>query len=124
MIKIVMNNLTRRNTKKSFDIFGGIHFEIDDYCFPLETWTDFVYPILSWWKEQLRDINNNAKDSCELFFMDGPYFVTVHDQGKTVTMDFIARDCIERTISGINKTELFTVVDKALASLDIPQLKE
>lgn len=124
MIKIVLNHLTRRNTKTSLDIFGDIHFKIDGYCFPSEDWDDFVYPILSWWKEQLRQMIDNANDSCELFFMDGPYFVTIHDRGETVDMDFIMRDQIDRTITGINKAELCTVVDEALESLDIPQLNE
>ena len=124
MIQIVMNNLVPKGAQKPFDIFGDIHFEIDGYCFPSEDWDDFVSPILYWWQARLSEMIENEKDTCELLFMDGNCSVIVHDQGETVDMDFIMRDRIERTITGINKAELCSVVNEALESLDIPHLKQ
>ena len=56
--------------------------------------------------------------------MDDSCSVTVYNRGKIVDLDFIMRDRIEHSICSISTAELYTAVDEALKSLDIPQLKE
>lgn len=75
-----------------------IHIEEDGNCFPSEEWTDFTFPVLEWWKNNLisaRYINNQ---SIQLPFHDGPFWLEVFkDENMELKIECINDKSIRKT---------------------------
>ena len=67
-----------------------IHIKHNDYCFPNDTWSDFAFPILEEWKNNLLKIKQSNNISVKLFFHDGPFWLEVY---KSDNME-LKVDCI------------------------------
>ena len=88
----VTSNIHAVNTK--------IHIEYDGQCFPSATWTDFTFPILEEWKNNLIMASRSDSLQFNLFFQDGPFWLEVY---KNDTMDLKINFINARTIK---KSEL------------------
>ena len=77
-----------------------MHIEENGYCFPSDDWTDFVFPVLEWWKNNLISARFATKYSFRLPFHDGPFWLEVYKGNK---MDLKIECISDRTIK---KTEL------------------
>lgn len=51
-------------------------------CFPDDQWTDFVYPVLSMWTEEVVKNKGRRQAQYTLPFMDGPFWVQVKQHGR------------------------------------------
>lgn len=56
----------------------GIHIECNGQCFPSEGWTDFTFPILEEWKNNLINAKNADNFTFKLYFHDGPFWLEVY----------------------------------------------
>lgn len=76
MIEIVIEDDVFITENKSI-VDTKIHIKENGHCFPSEGWTDFTFPVLEWWKNNLisaRYVNNH---SFRLPFHDGPFWMEV-----------------------------------------------
>lgn len=77
MIEIVVENdvFTTSNT----DIVDTkIYIKYDEYYFPSQTWSDFTFPVLEEWKENLIKIRNSEDVITKLYFHDGAFWLEVY----------------------------------------------
>ena len=68
-----------------------IHLKYNDYCFPNKMWTDFTFPILEEWKNNLIRARNLCNTSFLLYFHDGSYAIRVNKDDKMM----LTVECIE-----------------------------
>ncbi|MDL2302523.1 hypothetical protein LJC58_09235 [Lachnospiraceae bacterium OttesenSCG-928-D06] len=59
-----------------------IHLEYNGYYFPSDSWTDFTFPILEWWKNNLINARYADNYSFRLPFHDGPFWLEVFKDGN------------------------------------------
>ena len=64
---------------------GRMWISIGDCSFPEEGWYDLPGILLEYWKKDLCAFANGETNSCELFFMDGPYCVKIQRAEEGVT---------------------------------------
>ena len=77
MIEIVVGNdvFTASNT----DIVDTkIYIKSNEYYFPSQTWSDYTFPVLEEWKENLIKIRNSEDIITKLYFHDGPFWLEVY----------------------------------------------
>ena len=87
-------------TENTHMVDTKIHIKHNTYCFPSDTWSDFTFPILEEWKNNLIKVRDTNNTSTKLFFHDGPYWLEVF---KNDNME-LKVDCInDRTTK---KTDL------------------
>ena len=72
------NNVTV--AKDGSYIFMPIHIESEEQSFPDNSWTDFAFPIIYQWAENLIKNINLPNSSYTLYFMDGPYCLNIKQQ--------------------------------------------
>ena len=59
---------------KSRHIYGRFNIEFDDFTFPDEEWTDFIYPVLNWWSNEfIKSYEQHLE--MHLLFMDGEFSI-------------------------------------------------
>ena len=64
-------------TKNKNVVDTKIHIEENGRCFPSDGWTDFTFPILEWWKNNLISARYADNHSFQLPFCDGPFWLEV-----------------------------------------------
>ena len=57
---------------------GELYFAVGDGFFPEENWYDCAFQDLKTWIPRLISFGSNHTDSCEFFFMDGPYTIRLN----------------------------------------------
>lgn len=57
------------------------YLRTENNVFPHEDWTDFSYPLLNMWCEDLMRMSPDQHEVCILPFMDGPYWLEVKRDG-------------------------------------------
>ena len=71
---------------RSGSITGVVYFEFSpELQFPGLGWNDFVVVLASWWLVRLKQITEGASE-VELYFMDGPYWITAVSQAGTLLL--------------------------------------
>ncbi|MDE7295070.1 MAG: hypothetical protein K2N72_11655 [Oscillospiraceae bacterium] len=73
-MKIIIENDLEYN-KLGKSLFGKIYLTSEGFDFPDEEWTDFVFPILEWWANELTAKRNTSRQ-LQLLFMDGSFEMT------------------------------------------------
>lgn len=68
-MKIIIENDPKYN-KLGKSLFGKIYITSEGFNFPDEEWTDFIFPILGWWANELIAKRNTNR---QLLFMDGSF---------------------------------------------------
>ncbi len=58
-------------------VWGTIFFQFEQGCFPGPGWSDIVVPIITEWLAVITRIAVGTSGTHELYFMDGPYLITV-----------------------------------------------
>jgi hypothetical protein len=92
----------------SRSVTGVIYFDFDGFCFPDEQWSDFPVVITAWWLEALEKLERGFEREVKLYFMDGPYWMTVTRQDG----DDVQIRCIEdRTGGGVVHEEMVSLQD-------------
>lgn len=66
-----------------------IHIMHNDYCFPSGTWTDFTFPILEEWKNNLIKVKNSSNTLVTLYFHDGAFWLEVYKYDMELKVDCI-----------------------------------
>lgn len=89
MLKIVLeDNVFVTETADVVDT--KIHIEVDDYCFPSDNWTDFTFPVLEWWKNNLVQIKHSDNCTFRLMFHDGPFWMDgFKDKNMGLKIEFV-----------------------------------
>ena len=64
-----------------------VFFRTDKGAFPDPYWTDFTYPILSDWSENILRMHAEKKSKCELYFMDGPFLLEIKRKGSFYSVE-------------------------------------
>lgn len=72
-MKIIIDELEYNKLGKS--LFGKIYITSEGFDFPGEEWTDFVFPILGWWANELTAKRNTSRQ-LQMLFMDGSFEMT------------------------------------------------
>lgn len=106
-MQIVFDPSTLHQTEKG-SIIGVLYVDFYITCFPCDRWDDFVAVIPMWWLEALEKLERGFEREVTLYFMDGPYWLTLtrHDA------DSVQIRCIEdRTGSGVVHQELISLQD-------------
>lgn len=70
MFEIILDHLVIKKNGLSCDVFGTIFVRTKDFSFPYDGWTDFGSPIVLWWEDEFRKMNEQGLNQCELTFMD------------------------------------------------------
>lgn len=99
MISIVIEDSIFVTTNRNL-ISTTFYIRYNDRVFPNDRWTDFTFPILEEWKNNLVSIRNSNNIKTRLYFHDGPFWLEVEKDknGKLRT------ECIcDRTV---RKSEL------------------
>lgn len=65
---------------------GRMWVSIGGECFPEKGWYDLPGILLKYWKKDLGAFANGDTNSCELFFMDGPYRVKIQRAEDRITV--------------------------------------
>lgn len=77
-------------TSYTENISTAFHIEIDGKAFPNDTWTDFSYPALELWKNELIKHESISNVSFTLYFFDGPFHLEVFkDSHMSLKIDCI-----------------------------------
>src|SRR5512143_2687887 len=74
---IALDLQTFRQSRTSDSVTGVIYVELDSGAFPEISWSDFPVIILTWWAEELRDLETPARREVQWQFMDGPHSLTL-----------------------------------------------
>lgn len=77
-------------TKNTNIVDTKLHIEAHGCCFPSEGWTDFTFPVLEWWKNNLISARYANSYLFQLPFHDGPFWLEVF---KDENMELII-ECI------------------------------
>ncbi|MBS4983156.1 MAG: hypothetical protein ACLTC4_09895 [Hungatella hathewayi] len=99
MIKIIIEDNVYV-TKNTNIVDTKIHIEENGYCFPSKGWTDFTFPVLEWWKNDLINARYMNNHLFRLPFHDGPFWLEVF-KGENMELKI---DCINDRST--RKTEL------------------
>lgn len=84
MIKILSNknldliidvSLLRKSKKEL--ITAPIFFDLDNFQFPENNWSDFAVVIMRWWLIAYSKLLSGCEKTVELLFMDGPMVVNI-----------------------------------------------
>lgn len=79
---VIGNNINC--TKAS--IFTEFHVSFGTISFPDEEWTDFVYPVIDWWCDEL--LNYSKSNLLTLSFMDGTFNLKGIIKDNTIDFSF------------------------------------
>ena len=91
-------------TDDSSLIDSPIYLQIDSFCFPDAQWTDFPYPVLCEWAEDLLR-NRGAKQArYELYFHDGPYRLDIVQTNDAISLRAVCFRDGEKTLCSANTT--------------------
>lgn len=63
--------------RSGMPIWGKIYLETNDCIFPSKDWYDAVSSILDMWLSVMVDFVRMGGNSCELYFIDGPYKIRI-----------------------------------------------
>ncbi|KEQ16543.1 hypothetical protein [Endozoicomonas numazuensis] len=96
---------------------GIILFDLSGYQFPSKNWDDFVVTIMGWWLRAIIDLKTGASRKEELYFMDGPYLVTVEKRNTSMCSLFF----MERDIAVLKTVDLYPLDDLADSLLSAAQ---
>lgn len=89
MLNIDSESISRNDSH----FFGNINFRFDDFYFPSNDWNDFIFVILNWWIQSLRNLLSNDVVKEELLFMDGPFLVKINYLKDDIfTLFFVKND--------------------------------
>ena len=69
-LKLNQNSITHKNYTDNEVIYGNFYFELNNQCYPDESWDDYIYRALLTWTYNLIHYGSGC-----LYFMDGPYEV-------------------------------------------------
>lgn len=81
-------------------VSSHICLEYNNFYFPCEDWTDFAFPILEEWKNNLIQVLHSDNTYFNLYFHDGPFWLEVY---KNENME-LKIECISDR--KVRKTEL------------------
>jgi hypothetical protein len=70
-------DVTSMNRFPEGGIFGIVYARMAGLSFPEATWSDLVVRVLVMWLESLRDLHDGSRRTVRLYFMDGPYYISV-----------------------------------------------
>jgi hypothetical protein len=65
-------------------IFGEMAVQVGDKQFPDPDWNDFIVVVLGWWSETCTSLLAGSSHSEELWFMDGPFLLTIEVESSQV----------------------------------------
>ncbi|MDE6591988.1 MAG: hypothetical protein K2K57_02850 [Oscillospiraceae bacterium] len=71
---------------KTGTLFGDFCIFADGFVFPYEEWTDFIFPVLDWWAEELVS-KCGSNGTIRLMFMDGSYEMTGCIKGSKIYLE-------------------------------------
>lgn len=77
------DNIYQDNTAQGQRYYVDIPIcvQVGDCFFPYPDWTDMAYPILCHWIENLVANKGRKNASYILYFMDGPHYMEIHQNG-------------------------------------------
>ena len=105
MVKIVTEYADKYYlSTKHNEVFTTFYLDVDGYCFPNDSWSDFTCTVLQWWIKELVNLRYMENHTSKLFFMDGSYRMDVSkDDNMTLTIN-----CINSY--GFNETVESTII--------------
>jgi hypothetical protein len=106
-MEIVFDATPLRQSRKG-SITAIIYFDFGRTQFPDKGWSDFVVVISTWWLEALAKLERGLEREVILYFMDGPYWLTLTRQDRH---DVQIRCIEDRTGSGVVHEELISLQD-------------
>ncbi len=97
-----------QGSNRSRSVTGVIYFDFAGAYFPGEQWSDFPVVITKWWLDALEKLQRGFDSEVKLYFMDGPYWLTLTRQDG----DDVQIRCIEdRKGAGVVHEELISLQD-------------
>lgn len=75
-MQIVFDPNTLHQTKMG-SIIGVLYVDFYTTCFPGDRWDDFIVVVTTWWLEALVKLELGFEREIALYFMDGPYWLTL-----------------------------------------------
>jgi len=126
-----------RKSKKEL-ITAPIFFDLDNFQFPENNWSDFAVVIMGWWLTAYSKLLRSCEKKVDLLFMDGPMVINITAidfnlikiscMNQSNTNDFIEVKCIakKQDFGLILKNSAQKLVDSCLQrgwdSIDIKNL--
>ncbi|MGI9282095.1 MAG: hypothetical protein ACR2PX_21035 [Endozoicomonas sp.] len=98
-------------------VIGIILFDLAGYQFPGKNWDDFIVTIMGWWLRAIIDLKTGASKKEDLYFMDGPFLVTVEKRNASMCSLYF----IERDIAVLKAVDLYPLDDLADSMLSAAQ---
>lgn len=86
------------STKYSSIIDTHFYIRVNDCCFPDELWTDFSYPVVCMWAEELLRNRRRKKAHYSLPLMDGPFRIEVTQENNKLLLEGINARGDEQTV--------------------------
>jgi len=120
-IRIILSESDVIINNESTPIVDTIFYvQVNGYCFPDNLWTDFTYPVLCMWTENLLRNKGRINTQYDLPFMDGPFRIAVKQNGEDLFMEGIngrADNRVEFTFH-CTASELFRELLRAFNKLE------
>ncbi len=74
-------------------IWSIFFLQLGEECFPFEQWDDLCADILSMWIPSMDKLLQGYSEQVDLYFMDGPYFLTLkRENNHEASVRFFKRD--------------------------------
>lgn len=109
-------------TGKGRNLVGRLWLEYGQWCFPSQQWSDFPVAVMSSWIVDIGKLKLEAVDEVDLYFMDGPYSITVRrvpgcddtsTEGMRATLEFKRDGDTVKTVATCVDTLLRSVAQAA-----------
>lgn len=82
----VSDELLDTQQMNSESIFTSFCFCVKEQSFPSSDWTDFAYPALCIWAENVLRLPREGRNKTALYFMDGPFLLDVAQHADLLTI--------------------------------------
>ncbi len=97
MLSIVIEDNVFVTSNKNL-ISTKLYIRYNDRVFPNDKWTDFTFPILEEWKNNLVGIRNSSNITTSLYFHDGPFWLEVEkDKNRKLKIECICDRTIRKS---------------------------
>jgi hypothetical protein len=116
--KIIISPYDLFFTDTSSDVSMIFYVWGNGIAFPSEDWEDYAYPALHQWIESLLR-SGFGKNAYRLYFLDGPYYIAVKQNGDELEMRFIHDSGLpkEEAVVYCTKRQLFIELRRAIKDL-------
>jgi len=93
------------------------YVQINNFCFPDCLWTDFSYPVICVWAENLLRNRGRINTHYTLPFMDGPYWIDVTQNGNNLLLKGI-NERKDKKIEFISSCTVASVLHELLRAIN------